>query len=71
EAIRTAGLNRVRIRDELASLKSYDGITGEIIFDATHNDVGPIYLAEVRDGQFHFRLYSLDEDSSTTAAMNE
>lgn len=71
EAIRTAGLNRVRIRDVLASMKSYQGVTGKIIFDATLNDIGPICLAEVRDGRFHFRLYPLGDESSSTAAMKE
>ncbi|MEE8373247.1 MAG: ABC transporter substrate-binding protein, partial [Dehalococcoidia bacterium] len=53
-AIRNAGLNRVRIRDELTSLKSFRGVTGEITFDATSNDVGPVWMAEVRQGTFHF-----------------
>jgi ABC-type branched-subunit amino acid transport system substrate-binding protein len=54
QAIRKAGLNRVRIRDELTSLTAHRGVTGEIIFDATWNDVGPVWLAEVRQGAFHF-----------------
>ncbi|MFQ5614864.1 MAG: ABC transporter substrate-binding protein [Anaerolineales bacterium] len=54
QAIRTAGLNRARIRDALTALKSFHGVTGEITFDATHNDVGTIWLAEVRNGKFHF-----------------
>jgi len=53
-AIRNAGLNRVRIRDELTSLKSFRGVTGEITFDATWNDVGPVWMAEVRQGTFHY-----------------
>ncbi|MFQ5690737.1 MAG: ABC transporter substrate-binding protein [Gemmatimonadota bacterium] len=54
QAIRRAGLNRVRIRDELAGVTSYRGVTGEIPFDATWNDVGPVWMAEVRQGTFHF-----------------
>ncbi|MFQ5631822.1 MAG: ABC transporter substrate-binding protein, partial [bacterium] len=54
EAIRTAGLNRVRIRDLLTALRSFRGVTGEVIFDASHNDIGPVWLAEVRDGKFNF-----------------
>ncbi len=54
QAIRNTGLNRVRIRDELTSLKSFRGVTGEITFDATWNDVGPVWMAEVRQGTFHF-----------------
>jgi len=54
DVIRKVGLNRYLIRDELTSLKSYDGITGEIVFDATWNDVGRIYMAEIKDGEFIF-----------------
>lgn len=54
QAIRAAGLNRVRIRDALTALKNYKGVTGKIIFDASHNDVGPVWLAEVRHGEFHY-----------------
>ncbi len=48
------GLNKVLIRDELTSLKSYDGITGEIVFDASWNDIGRIWLAEIKDGEYLF-----------------
>lgn len=54
EAVRRAGMNRVRIRDELTGLRSYRGVTGEIILDERWDDVGPIWMAEVRDGRFHF-----------------
>ncbi len=54
QAIRNAGLNRVRIRGELTSFKSLRGVTGEIPLDATRNDVGPVWMAEVRQGTFHF-----------------
>ena len=57
EAIHKAGLNRVLIRDVLTDLKTfqgYQGITGEIIFDASWNDIGPIWMAEVRDGKYEF-----------------
>lgn len=54
QAIRTAGLNRARIRDALTAVQTFRGVTGEIPFDATHNDVGPVWLAEVRHGKFHF-----------------
>jgi branched-chain amino acid transport system substrate-binding protein len=57
EAIHKAGLNRTLIRDLLTDLKTfqgYQGITGEIIFDASWNDVGPIWMTEVRGGKFEF-----------------
>jgi ABC-type branched-subunit amino acid transport system substrate-binding protein len=54
EAVRRAGLNRVRIRDELTSLRSYRGVTGEIILDERWDDIGSIWMVEVRDGGFYF-----------------
>ena len=42
------------IRDELVGLKKYKGVTGEIIFDASWNDIGRIFMAEIRDGDFVF-----------------
>lgn len=56
-AIQKAGLNRVLIRDVLTDLKTfqgYEGITGKKIFDATWNDIGPLWIAEVREGKFVF-----------------
>lgn len=53
-AIHKVGLNRYLIRDELVNLKRYEGITGEIIFDASWNDIGRIFMAEIVDGDFVF-----------------
>ncbi len=55
EAIRRSGLNRVRIRNELAAIREYKGVSGQIVFDNTFNDVGPVYLGTVKDGKFEFR----------------
>ena len=54
-AIRKAGPNRVRIRDALYEYTHFDGVTGRIEFDSTINDVGPVYLATVRNGKFAYR----------------
>lgn len=54
KAIRGAGLNRYRIRDALADMKRYHGITGEIIFDDAYSDRGPVVMATVRNGEFIF-----------------
>ena len=53
-AIRKAGLNRYRIRDALAEMKSYDGVTGEIVLDDAYSDRGPVTLATVRGGRWVF-----------------
>jgi len=45
------------MRDVMTDLKTfqgYQGITGEIIFDASWNDIGAIWMTEVRDGKFEF-----------------
>jgi branched-chain amino acid transport system substrate-binding protein len=57
EAIRKAGLNRVLIRDVLLDLKTfqgYEGVTGKIVLDGTWNDIGDIWMAQVRQGKFEF-----------------
>ncbi len=57
EAIQKAGLNRVLIRDLLTDLKTfqgYQGVTGKIIFDATWNNIRPIFMAKVINGKFEF-----------------
>jgi branched-chain amino acid transport system substrate-binding protein len=57
KSIHIAGLNRALMRDVLTDLKTfqgYKGITGEIIFDPSWNDIGPIWMTEVRDGKFEF-----------------
>lgn len=54
-AIHKGGLNRARIRDALAAVKEYDGVTGRIVFDFTHNNVASLMLASVEQGQFVFR----------------
>lgn len=57
EAIQKVGLNRVLIRDVLSDLETfqgYKGASGEIIFDATWNDVGDIFMANVKNGKFIF-----------------
>jgi ABC-type branched-subunit amino acid transport system substrate-binding protein len=57
ESIQKAGLNRVLIRDVMLDLKTfqgYQGVTGKMQFDATWNDISPIYMATVRQGKFEF-----------------
>lgn len=59
EAIRKVGLNRVLIRDVLTDLKTfqgYQGISGKITFDSSWNDIGDIWMAEVKDGKFKYSV---------------
>ena len=57
ESIKKAGLNRALIRDVLTDLKTfqgYEGASGKMVFDATWNNVRPIYLAKINNGKFEF-----------------
>ncbi|MFZ2341263.1 MAG: ABC transporter substrate-binding protein [Bacteroidales bacterium] len=57
EAINKVGLNRVLIRDILTDLKTFQGwkgVTGEVFFDPTFNNMRPIFMAKVSNGRFEF-----------------
>lgn len=54
EAIDHAGPNRFRIRDYLASLEEWDGVTGHMIFDGRWDNIAPITTAHYRDGEWHY-----------------
>jgi len=56
QAIDRGGLNRALIRDELANVKRYQGVTGKKEFDTTYNNVTPGCLAIVENGRFAFYL---------------
>lgn len=70
EAIHKVGLNRVLIRDVLTDLNTfqgYQGITGKIVFDQTWNDIGDIWMAEVRQGKFKFSpAPPMDQENKTS-----
>ncbi len=55
DAIRKAGPNRPKIRDALYEYSCYDGVTGRIVFDPSLNDVGPVYIATVKNGRLVYR----------------
>jgi len=54
EAIQKAGLNRYLIRDVMTGIKTYQGVTGEIILDAAFNDVGAIWMSKIKNGEYEF-----------------
>jgi len=57
QSIYLEGLNKALIRDRLTdreTFQGYRGATGEIIFDPAWADIGPIWLVEIKDGDFHF-----------------
>jgi ABC-type branched-subunit amino acid transport system substrate-binding protein len=57
QSIEKAGLNRALIRDMLTDMKQtngFKGVTGDLIYDQTWNNIRPIYSAKVVNGKFEF-----------------
>lgn len=72
EAIEKVGLNRVLIRDVLTdreTFQNYQGITGEIVLDPSWNDVGEIFMAEIKDGEFNFFPAAMEKKRSHSKTM--
>src|ERR1022692_4410356 len=65
DAICRAGLNRGKIRDALAGLESYKGVTGEMAFDPNSKNIVPMYLATVHKGAIQYRRYSMEKPYAT------
>ena len=57
EAIEHAGPNRFRVRDYLANLDEWDGVTGHMIFDARWDNIVPISFAEYKAGKWVFEAF--------------
>lgn len=55
DAVRHAGLNRVRIRDALTNLRSYQGVVGNVQLNVTSNNISPLVIARIQGGRFVFR----------------
>jgi branched-chain amino acid transport system substrate-binding protein len=53
-SIRSAGLNRARIRDGLFAIQKIDGVSGEIVFDTNMSDVAHVWLAVVDHGRYRY-----------------
>jgi ABC-type branched-subunit amino acid transport system substrate-binding protein len=58
-AVQHAGLNRAKIRDVLAYMPEWPGVTGDIRLSATLDDVGEVFLARYEKGRWNY--YSRDE----------
>lgn len=57
QAVNHAGPNRFRVRDYLANLDEYDGVTGHMIFDARWDNIVPISRAEYKAGHWIFEPF--------------
>ena len=49
--VRRAGLNRARIRDAAAELSPWPGVTGPITWDPTGQNIRPVELGTIHNGQ--------------------
>jgi ABC-type branched-subunit amino acid transport system substrate-binding protein len=67
DAICRAGLNRGIIRDALAGLEHYRGVTGEMDFDTNSKNTVPMYLASVEGGKFRYRRYPMEQPYARVA----
>jgi branched-chain amino acid transport system substrate-binding protein len=68
QAIKKGGLNRTIIRDLLTDMdtfQNYKGASGEIVFDASWNDVGQIYMTEIKGNDFIFKPFTFNRESLT------
>ena len=54
-AVQVAGLNRAKIRDVLAHrTRPWNGVTGDIMLSACHDDVGDVFLTKRENGKWKF-----------------
>ena len=68
KSIQKGGLNRAIIRDLLTDMdtfQNYKGASGEIIFDASWNDVGQIYMTVIKDNDFVFEPFTFKKGTIT------
>ena len=61
QSICRAGLNRGLIRDALAGLETYKGVTSDMVFDPNSKNVVAMYLATIHNGKVEFRRYSMQK----------
>ena len=59
DAICRAGLNKGRIRDALTGTESYQGATGNMVFDPNCKNIAPLYLAHVQNGAIGYRRITM------------
>ncbi len=61
DAICRAGLNKGRIRDALAGLTNYKGVTGNMVFDPNCKNIASLFLAHVHNGQIAYRRITMEK----------
>ncbi len=66
-AICRAGLNKGRIRDTLTGVTTYEGVTGDMIFDPNCKNIAPLFLARVHAGRIEYRPITLEKPYARVA----
>jgi branched-chain amino acid transport system substrate-binding protein len=61
DAICRAGLNKGRIRDALTGIQSYQGVTGNMVFDPNCKNIAALYLARVQNGAITYRRITMEK----------
>ena len=61
DAICRAGLNKGRIRDALTGITSYNGVTGDMVFDPNCKNIAPLFLARVHNGTIDYRRITMEK----------
>ena len=54
-SMQKAGLNRARILDEMVMEESFEGVTGNIVFDVNFSNMAPLVMVKVENGRFVYR----------------
>jgi hypothetical protein len=54
----------------MKTFQGYEGVTGKVSFDATWNNVRPIFMAEVTNGKFKFSPAPILEKSDKIYKKN-
>lgn len=54
QAIKTGGTDRAAVAKALGGIKGFEGVTGNISFDAQHEAVKPVVFLKVEQGKFVF-----------------
>jgi branched-chain amino acid transport system substrate-binding protein len=52
DSLERVGLNRAKVRDDLYSLTTYDGVSGRMRFDSTLANLGQAHAMQVREGRW-------------------
>ena len=62
-ALRSTGANRVRLRDQLAQIKNYNGASGEISFDKEGNNCAPVQMLRLAPQRVDTQIATVKQEA--------